>query len=164
MRDEVEVGFDGERLSKGFHDPDAGTLDFVVEGDADGGSAAAWGDVLTIGLDADRMVAHLACATAELPAADDLPTRPADAPRAVAAGVTLRVDLDVRGLFDGTEGTLRLAFGDLEPAHWARLGENLVWLAIDEDTQLAALVIEGISRDPGGKAQAAWLAEMNAGA
>ncbi|MCP5021614.1 MAG: hypothetical protein GY930_07530, partial [bacterium] len=43
---------------------------------------------------------------------------------------------------------------------WARLGPNLVWLALDEDGNLAAIVIEGVSRDPKGKAQAAWLAEM----
>jgi hypothetical protein len=51
----------------------------------------------------------------------------------------------------------------VDAVQWARVGPNLLWLAIDDDAHLAALVFEGVSRDPGGKAQSAWLSEMNAG-
>ena len=66
-------------------------------------------------------------------------------------------------LLDSTEGTLRFSFGGRVPQEWARLGENLIWLGIDGDGRLAAMVIEGISRDTGGKAQCAWLAQMGIG-
>jgi hypothetical protein len=62
--------------------------------------------------------------------------------------------------YDPPGGTLHLSFEGVEPKEWARLGPNLVWLALDEEGCLAAIAIEGISRDPKGKAQAAWLAEM----
>ena len=81
----------------------------------------------------------------------------------MGAGVTLVPDARLVGRFDSTEGVLRLRFEGVEPMHWARLGENLIWLAIDEQTRLAAMVIEGVSRDPGGKAQNTWLTEMNPG-
>lgn len=163
MIDEVEVGFDGGRLHKAFFDPEGGTLDLVVEGDHDGGSAVAWGDALCFDLDAVNNIVHLAAEVAEIEAAPKLPERPDDCGRAMAAGVTLQPDQPVRGQFDASAGVLRLVFGEAEPKRWARLSENLIWIAIDDDANLAALVIEGISRDPGGKAQLTWLAEMNAG-
>ena len=163
MIDEVEVGFDGGRLHKAFFDPEGGTLDMVVEGEHEGGSAVAWGDALCFDLDDESNIVHMAAEIAEIEVATELPKRPEDCGQAMAAGVTLRPDQPACGVFDASEGVLCLVFGDAKPHRWARLSENLIWIAIDDEANLAALVIEGISRDPGGKAQLTWLAEMNAG-
>ena len=68
-----------------------------------------------------------------------------------------------RWLFDSAGGSLRVSFSDAEIILWGRVGENLLWLGLGEDGDMAALVFGGISRDPGGGAQAAWLKEVCAG-
>ena len=42
------------------------------------------------------------------------------------------------------------------------MGKNLLWLALDNEARLAAFVLKGVARDPGGTAQAAWLATFTA--
>lgn len=157
------VAFDGRAIHKAFHDPETGTLD-LWSAEADGeGHAVAWGDGLVLVADEDGTFAHLSLEPAALDTATAAPSRPADAARAVEAGVELCPDETPALLFDGTEGTLRLRWGALEPVEWARLGDSLVWLGIDGDARLAALVVEGVSRDPGSRAQATWLAEQGIG-
>ena len=53
-----------------------------------------------------------------------------------------------------------MVFDGVEPSIWGRLGDNLIWLALDEDARLASIVVEGVSLDPGGKGQLAWLDEL----
>lgn len=157
------VAFDGRAIHKAFHDPETGTLD-LWSAEADGeGHAVAWGDGLVLVADEDGTFAHLSLEPAALDTATAAPSRPADAARAVEAGVELCPDEAPALLFDGTEGTLRLRWGALEAVEWARLGDSLVWLGIDGDARLAALVVEGVSRDPGSRAQATWLAEQGIG-
>lgn len=152
--------FDGGVSHKAFHDPETGTLDLWSAGAGGEGHAMAWGDALVVVGDEDGVFEHLSLEPAALAATSDLPSRPAEARSAIEAGVELCQDELPSLLLDATEGVLRLRWGDLEPVEWARLGDSLVWLGIDGDARLAALVIEGVSRDPGSKAQAAWLAEQ----
>ncbi|MEZ6004072.1 MAG: hypothetical protein R3F33_07780 [Planctomycetota bacterium] len=154
------VLWDGDHILKAYHDPLTGCLDLVSSFLAEGGRAAAVGGALSLGVDEDGLFHHLSLSLDEDSKQQGLPTRPPDCPEAEQAEVELREGDAVRVAFDPAAGRLILSFDGIEPTQWARLGPNLVWLAVDDDGQLAAMVVEGVSKDPGGKAQAAWLAEM----
>ena len=154
--------FDGDLSYKAYHDPDTGVVDLLSSAFVVAGRLGECGGGLSLGLDEEDSVRNLcldlAADSGEMP----VPERPEDVPIAFTAEVEMLPEATLRHRFDSSSGVLRMAFGDLDAMSWARLGNNLLWLAIDEESRLAALVIEGISRDRGGRAQAAWLDEMAA--
>lgn len=157
------VTFDGEAIHKAFHDPETGTLD-LWSGFATGvGEAVAWGEGIVLVTDEDESFAHLSIDLEQVEVDAHPPQRPADAPAALEAGVEVAGDHPPGVLFDPVEGTLRVRFQPSEPHEWARIGTSLLWLGIDEDAHLVALVAEGVSRDARGSGQAAWLAEHGVG-
>lgn len=157
------IAMEGDVRHKAFHDPKNQIIDLWAESAEAEGIAVAFGDALTMVGDDEGVFAHLSLEYGKLSMGDVLPNRPSECPMAISADFELD-DSDVMDfLLDSTEGTLRFSFGGRVPQEWARLGENLIWLGIDGDGRLAAMVIEGISRDTGGKAQCAWLAQMGIG-
>ncbi|MEZ6020456.1 MAG: hypothetical protein R3F17_10250 [Planctomycetota bacterium] len=67
----------------------------------------------------------------------------------------------VRVAFDPAAGRLILSLDGIEPTQWARLGPNS-WFGWRSMTTVSSQPWwwRGSRRIPGGKAQAAWLAEM----
>ncbi len=154
------VLWDGDHILKAYFDPLTSTLDLVSSFLAEGGRAASLEGALSLGVDEDGLFHHLSLTIQPDASSEGFPQRPSDCPVASRAEVELSEGGRAEVTYDATTGTLRLRFDGIEAVEWARLGPNLVWLALDEDAQLAAMVVEGVSKDPGGKAQAAWLAEM----
>ncbi|MFT7679643.1 MAG: hypothetical protein ACI8QC_003647 [Planctomycetota bacterium] len=154
------VVFEGNHTYKAYHHPGTGVVDLVASVFDEEGIAAELGAGLSVGLGEDEEFQHLSLdlsgESGDMPVAE----RPEDAPSAVTAEVELAEGETPRYRFDASAGTLRISFGDLETSSWARVGRSLLWLAIDEESYLAAIVIEGVSKDPKGTAQAAWLEEM----
>lgn len=161
------VRWDGELAYKAYHDPETDRVDIVSSG------VGGEGEMLTLG-EGEPSMGFLCepdgfCSLIELERAlagsrDDLEwSRPDECAVATDAEVEVVAEGTTTWHFDAPTGTLRIRFEAVEPVQWARLGANLLWLAIDAEARLAALVFEGVSRDPGGKAQAVWLSEMNAG-
>ncbi|MCA9000917.1 MAG: DUF2283 domain-containing protein, partial [Planctomycetes bacterium] len=145
---------------KAYFDPETNTFDLVSSFLIEEGRATSVDGALSLGVDEEGLFHHLSIVIdAENPASPSL-QRPAECPVASVAEVELVEGASARVLYDRPAGTLHLEFKDVEATEWARLGPNLVWLALDADGNLAALVVEGVSRDPKGKAQAAWLSEM----
>lgn len=152
----------GTDLYKAYHDPKSGRLDVIASRYGAEGEALP-GDVgLEIVVDEGGAVCGFSVMVGEDSAPFDppLPQRPAECPSAVDAEVDVPEDARARWSFEPRLGTLSLAFEGIEPRQWGRLGDNLVWLALDEDARLAAIVVEGVSRDPGGQGQLAWLDEL----
>lgn len=154
------IAFEGAHIYKAYHHPGTGVVDILASIYEEEGLSVELGGGFSIGLGGDECVQHmtldLSGDSGDLP----VPERPLDAPAAVMAEVELEEGATPRYRFDASSGSLRVAFGDLDNTTWARVGKNLLWLAIDEESRLSALVIEGVSKDPKGKAQAAWLEEM----
>lgn len=148
----------GDDLFKGYHDPEGGWLDLVSNRPAEGGEVFTVGEQFSLATDETGVFCHLGVDTR---AAGDAPplTRPAHARTAVDAEVELAGGAP-RWSFDPGRGSLCVAFEGVEAAEWGRIGDNLLWLALDPDGVLAGLVFEGVSRDPGGRAQATWLEEV----
>lgn len=156
----MRLYFDGDLTYKAYYDPDTSVIDILSNAFEEEGRSDAFGGGLSICVDDEDNICSLSLdLTAD---SGDLPVqdRPEQAPEAFVADVEVLPEQVPRVRYDPSAGTLRVAFGDLDAMQWARLKRNLVWLGIDDDSRLAAMVIEGISRDPGGKAQAAWLQEM----
>ncbi len=152
--------WDGEHILKAYLNPDSNTFDLVSSFLAEEGRATTIDGAMSLGVDEEGLFHHLSIIVDPGASQEDFPARPAECPVAVQAEVELVDGGGAKVCFDAPSGTLHLAFEGVEAIEWARLGPNLVWLALDEDGNLAAIVIEGVSRDPKGKAQAAWLAEM----
>lgn len=156
----MRLYFDGELTYKAYYDPDTSVIDVISNAFEEEGRSDAFGGGLNICVDDEDNICSLsldlAGDTGEIPVGD----RPEEAPEAYVADVEVVREATPRYRFDPSAGTLRMAFGDLDSLVWARLKRNLIWLGIDDDSRLASMVVEGISRDPGGKAQAAWLQEM----
>jgi hypothetical protein len=155
----VIVVWNGTDLFKAYHDPDTGWLDLVSSRPAEGGEAWTMGEGFSIGVDEEGNFCHLgvdvgACTEGTFP------TRPADAPMAVDAEVEVEQAHPPIWSFDAKHGRLSVIFRGVEFQQWGRMGDNLLWLALDEEGRLAALVFEGVSRDPGGRGQATWLSEV----
>jgi len=159
----MRVVWHGSDLYKAYHDPETGTLDLVASRRAGGGQAVAMGDEFALAVDDSGAFCHLGIDVSKQFTSQEPPNRPPDAEIAALAEVELMVSAAPRCLFDSTAGSLRLAFGETEVKLWGRVGESLLWLGLSEDGDMAALVFEGISHDPGGKAQVAWLEEVGAG-
>lgn len=157
------IFLEGDVPHKAFHDPLNKTID-LWSGSAEAeGAALAFGEALVVACNDEGVFSHLSLEYGGLSMDSVLPTRPDECPIATSAEVELDDADALHVLLDPTEGTLRFSFGGRVPQQWARLGENLIWLGIDPDGHLAAMMIEGISRDTGGKAQGAWLAQMRIG-
>ncbi|MCB9907162.1 MAG: hypothetical protein H6830_05555 [Planctomycetes bacterium] len=154
------VLWDSDHILKAYFDPKTSTLDLVSSFLAEGGRAAAFDGALSLGVDEDGLFHHLSLNINPADQPLGMPERPEDCPVATQAEVEVVEGGSAKVAYSPTGGMLCLAFDGIEAKEWARLGPNLVWLALDDEGQLAAIVVEGISRDPGGKAQAAWLAEM----
>ena len=152
----------GSDLYKGYHDPRSGRVDVIASRIGTVGRALAVQD-FEIVVDEGGALCNLALEVGDRESSAGLPERPATCVSAVDAEVEVVEEAGIRWCFEPRLGTLRVAFDGVEPARWGRLGENLVWLALDAEARLAALVVEGISRDPGGKGQAAWLEELGVG-
>ena len=153
------VLWSGRDLVKGYHDPTTGWLDLVSNRPAEGGEAHTVGGGFSLARDEEGAFCHLGLDVAQ---AVDVPPlqRPAEMREAVDAEVEVPTDTDPCWSFDAARGSLCVAFPGVSPQIWGRIGDNLLWLALDEEGRLAGLVFEGISRDPGGKAQATWLEEV----
>ena len=154
------VVFEGSHTYKAYHHPGTGVVDLVASVFDDEGIAAELGAGLSIGLGADEDFQHLSLDLSAEPGDMPVAERPEESPSALSAEVELAEDALPRYRFDASAGSLRISFGDLETSSWARVGRSLLWLAIDEESRIAAIVIEGVSKDPKGTAQAAWLEEM----
>lgn len=159
----MRVVWHGSDLYKAYHDPQTVTLDLVASRPAERGQAVALGDEFALAVDDSGAFCHLGVDLRKRFAAPEPPNRPADAEIAGLAEVELVESVSPRWLFDATAGSLRISFGEVRVERWGRIGESLLWLGLSEDGDMAALVFEGISHDPGGRAQAAWLAEIGAG-
>ena len=159
----MRVVWHGSDLYKAYHDPRTVTLDLVASRPAERGQAVALGDEFALAVDDSGAFCHLGVDLRKRFAAPEPPNRPADAEIAGLAEVELVESVSPRWLFDATAGSLRISFGEVRVERWGRIGESLLWLGLSEDGDMAALVFEGISHDPGGRAQAAWLAEIGAG-
>ena len=154
------IVFEASHTYKAYHHPGTGVVDLVASVLEQGGVSAELGAGLSVGLGDDDAVQHLSLDLSGEPGDRPVAERPEQAPSAVVAEVELAEGELPRYRFDASAGTLRISFGELDSSSWARVGRNLLWLAIDEESRLAALVIEGVSKDPKGTAQAAWLEEM----
>ena len=154
------VLWDGDHILKAYFDPLTSTLDLVSSFLAEGGRAATLDGALSLGVDEEGLFHHLSLTIDPKATLEGFPKRPADSPMASRAEVELAEGGRAEVAYDAGQGSLCLRFPGVEAKDWARLGPNLVWLALDDEAQLAAIVVEGVSKDPGGKAQAAWLAEM----
>lgn len=152
--------WDGEYIFKAYLNPDTDTFDLVSSFLAEDGRATSIDGAMSLGVDEEGLFQHLSIVVDPKASHRGFPERPADCPVATLAEVELVEGGGAKVCFDAPTGTLRLTFDGIEPIEWARLGPNLVWLALDDEGNLAAIVVEGVSRDPQGKAQAAWLAEM----
>ena len=154
------VLWDGDHILKAYFDPETSTLDLVSSFLAEGGRAASMEGALSLGVDEDGLFHHLSLSIEPDADLTGFPQRPSECPVASRAEVELSEGGRAEVAYEANTGSLCLRFAGVEAVEWARLGPNLVWLALDDDAQLAAIVVEGVSKDPGGKAQAAWLAEM----
>jgi hypothetical protein len=159
----MRVVWHGSDLYKAYHDPKSGTLDLVASRAAGGGQAVAMGDEFALAVDDSGAFCHLGVDVRKQFESPEPPNRPPDAAVAGLAEVELVESDAPRWLFDSTAGSLRISFGEADVKLWGRVGENLLWLGLSQDGDMAALVFEGISHDPGGGAQAAWLEEVGAG-
>lgn len=159
----MRVVWHGSDLYKAYHDPQTGTLDLVASRPAGGGEAVAMGDEFALAVDDSGAFCHLGVDVRKQFTSTEPPNRPPDAETAGVAEVELSESAAPRWLFDATAGSLRISFGEEDVELWGRIGESLLWLGLNQDGDMMALVFEGISHDPGGKGQAAWLEEVGAG-
>ncbi len=153
------VLWNGSDLLKGFFDPKTGWLDLVSSRPSDGGQAFTAGESFSLSVDEGGSFCHLGLDVGE--AIDSAPiTRPDEVRDALDAEVELPDDRRPTWSFDSTAGSLCVSFEGVEPIVWGRIGDNLLWLALDREGRLAGLVFKGVSRDPGGNGQAIWLDEV----
>ena len=146
-------------LYKGYFDPRAGWLDLVSSRPAAGGEAHAVGEHFLFSVDEGGAFCHLGLDVGAAQATPPL-ERPPEVREALAAEVELPEECTPLWSFDPARGSLCVAFSGVSPALWGRIGDNLLWLALDDGGRLAGLCFEGVSRDPGGKAQETWLEEV----
>ncbi len=154
------VTWDSDHILKAYYDPKTQVLDLLASTICESGRATGLDGALSLGVDEDGLFHHLSLSIDEEALTKNLPRRPTESPVAAQAEVEVMENGGASVVFDSTRGVLCLAFEGVKPTEWARLGANLVWLALDGDGRLGAIVVEGVSTDPGGKAQLAWLAEM----
>ncbi|MDF1838682.1 MAG: hypothetical protein P1V35_12500 [Planctomycetota bacterium] len=152
--------WDGEHILKAYLDPETNTFDLVSSFLAEDGRATTMDGAMSLGVDEEGLFHNLSIVVDPEAPKKGLDVRPADCPVASMAEVELMEGGGAKVCFDAPTGTMQLSFDGVEATEWARLGPNLVWLALNEEGYLASIVVEGVSRDPKGKAQAAWLAEM----
>lgn len=160
----MHVLWHGKDLVKAYHDPQTGLVDLVSGRPVQGGEALAVGTEFTLAVDEEGAFSHLTIDVRGDHAGKpgELLDRPAQYRTAVEALVELVGEATPHWSFDESSGSLRVGFEGLAADRWGRVGENLLWLGLDANANIAAIVFEGVSRDPGGKAQAAWLAEIEA--
>lgn len=157
------VIFEGRTRHKAFHDPGTKTIDLWSADARAEGNAFALGEALVVVCDDEGAFGHLSLDYSSLSLDGVLPNCPEECPTATIADLELTESDCLQALVDSAEGTMRLSFGERIPVQWARLGENLLWLGLDSTGCLASMMVRGISRDAGGKAQNAWLAEVGIG-
>lgn len=151
----------GTDLYKAYHDPQTGRIDVLASRYGTEGTALAPEPGLEIVVDEGEAICSIAVQLdAAAPIVSGLPHRPAECLSAVDAEVEVVDDAHARWSFEPQLGVLVVAFDGVEPERWGRLGDNLIWLALDGEARLAAVVVEGVSRDPGGRGQLAWLDEL----
>lgn len=158
---EVQVLWSGSDCFKAFFDSDAGLVEAVSNRLASGGTSISLGEGLVLSFDEEEHVVHLSVAVAGC--ADELEEpldRPGNERAATFAEVEVEPDVPVSCSFDPAAGVLRIRFRERVASEWGRIGANLIWLALDGEQRLAGIVIEGVSHDPGGAAQLAWLQEL----
>ena len=153
------VLWNGNDLFKGYYDPETGWLDLVSSRPAEGGQAWTVGEEFSLSVDETGAFCHLGL-NIESARSESPLVRPAEARRAVDAEVEVIEDHAPQCSFDSSAGTLSVRFGGADVLQWGRLGDNLLWLALDDQGYIAGLVFEGVSRDPGGKGQSTWLEEV----
>lgn len=157
------VSFVGRVRHKAFHDVGTKTIDLWSAEAESEGNAVSLGDALVLVCGDEGSFSHLSLDYSALATSEDLPPCPKETPVATFADLELNETDVMRVSFDPSLGTLLLAFGDRDTLEWARLGENLIWLALDKGGSLAGMMVRGISADAGGKAQNAWLAQAGIG-
>jgi len=155
----TEILFSGEDLYRGYFDPDGRTLEIVSSRDAESGVAWSPANDFLIGVDDEQFFSHAQLAIGA-PFEHDVPTPPEGCPVARIAETELVDDGAMAWHFDVASGVLTCIFEGAKREIWGRIGPNLLWLALDSEANLAALVLKGVARDPGGAAQAAWLANV----
>jgi hypothetical protein len=151
------IGSDSVRA---YFDPARDVVDCLTDRPSEGGTSWTLDGALALAGDGDDIFCHIVLERAGLAQAAGVPERPAECPILERADLELDPSAAPRYHFDSTQGALRIAFEGVEARQWGRLGSNLAWLAIDDDGRLAAIVVEGVSRDSGGRGQLAWLAEV----
>ena len=161
----MDVLWIGSDLIKAYHDPRSDRVDVISSRIGEEGEAWSGESGLAIVVDQGGTFCTLEVplpACAETGERVEL-ARPDECPSALEADVEVPDGSEARWHFDAARGTLRVVFDGVAAESWGRLGDNLVWLALDDEARLAAIVVEGVSRDPGGAGQAAWLGELGVG-
>ncbi len=153
------VCWSGGDLYKGYFDPESGWVDIVSSRPAEGGEAFTVGEGFSLGVDEEGLFCHLGLAVTGVPT-ESLLTRPSQVPVAFEAETEIAPSCLPKWAFDPAQGRLTLSFDGIHPEEWGRLGDNLLWLALDGEGRVGGLCFEGISRDPKGRAQAAWLEDV----
>lgn len=159
----MNVLWSGAALYKAYHDPKLGEFVLLSNRDVSEGVSVQIGQALRFDLDGEHVVTHVSLQLSPEPSSSRSLARPADCGILVDAELELIEDAQPYWRFDPGLGVLEMGLTDSTPCEWGRLGESLVWVAQDEEHCLAGLVVEGISTDPGGLAQARWIEEVCGG-
>ena len=159
----MNVDWCGEFMYKAYFDPGTSEIHIHSSRSSEEGTSTDLGESVRLDLDTQGLVSLVTIQTENLVRPADELQRPADC--GIAENAEFEVDETAVpwGRFDATKGTLALGFGTLIPTEWGRMGESLVWIALDEQHRLAGLMLEGVSTDSGGEAQARWLEEGTRG-
>lgn len=157
----MNVVWIGGDLYKAYYDPEEGRIEILSSRFGTEGEALAPEPGVDFVLDEGENVCSMGVQVGGLELSEaELPPRPGDCETALDAEVEVVESAAFRFSFQPQTGVLVMVFDGVEPTTWGRLGDNLIWLAIDEDARLASIVVEGVSLDPGGKGQLAWLDEL----
>ena len=157
----MNVVWIGGDLYKAYYDPEEGRIEVISSRFGTEGAALAPESGVEFVLDDAENVCSMGVQIGELELSKaELPPRPDDCETALDAEVEVVESAPFRVSFQPRTGVLVMVFDGGEPSIWGRLGDNLIWLALDEDARLASIVVEGVSLDPGGKGQLAWLDEL----
>ena len=154
----MDIVFDGELRTLGFHDPEADEVQLMTLGVDEGGFGVELGEDAYLGVDEDDAFAQLSLRAPEDPAARLSQGEAAavlleceGAPEAELAEAEWDVDRPLRWRLDG--GALTVLVDGRARSQWARIGASGLAVALDleqaGEAWVAALVHRGVTSDPG---------------
>ena len=154
------VSLKGSDSLHAFHDPRTDKVELLSSRQPAGGQALPIGSDLVLYSDPEGTLCQIEVSLNDVAMAESLPERPSHCRTALDVEAEVSVSARPTVKFEPSSGVLQLVFEGIEAKTWGRLGDNLIWLALDDDFRLAALVVEGVSRDPGGAGVATWLSKF----